>query len=177
MGVKVAVVGGGSTYTPELVEGFVRRADVFPVDELALLDVDPDRLQIVGGLAGQPLDGAARRALRDGKAIVFDRRLVRRDGTITFEVGHETRATSGAVPAHVVERARRVRASFVDGSEVAAEVVGLDPLSDLAVLRASEGGLVAAELGDAGSLRVGQLVVAVGNPARVLREIGEDPGP
>jgi len=66
--------------------------------------------------------------------------------------------------AHVVERARRVRASFVDGSEVAAEVVGLDPLSDLAVLRASEGGLVAAELGDAGSLRVGQLVVAVGNP-------------
>jgi S1-C subfamily serine protease len=66
--------------------------------------------------------------------------------------------------AHVVERARRVRASFVDGSEVGAEVVGLDPLSDLAVLRASEGGLVAAELGDAGSLRVGQLVVAVGNP-------------
>jgi S1-C subfamily serine protease len=66
--------------------------------------------------------------------------------------------------AHVVDRARRVRASFVDGSSLGAEVVGSDPLSDLAVLRASDGGLPAAELGDAGSLRVGQLVVAVGNP-------------
>jgi Alpha-galactosidases/6-phospho-beta-glucosidases, family 4 of glycosyl hydrolases len=39
MGVKVAVVGGGSTYTPELVEGFVTRTDRLPVDELVLLDV------------------------------------------------------------------------------------------------------------------------------------------
>jgi S1-C subfamily serine protease len=66
--------------------------------------------------------------------------------------------------AHVVERARRLRASFVDGSEYGAEVVGSDPLSDLAVLRASADELVPAQLGDAGSLRVGQLVVAVGNP-------------
>ena len=40
MGVKVAVVGGGSTYTPELVEGFVTRTDRLPVDELVLLDID-----------------------------------------------------------------------------------------------------------------------------------------
>src|SRR5215475_13776701 len=66
--------------------------------------------------------------------------------------------------AHVVERARRVRASFVDGSEYRAEVIGSDPFSDLAVLRASADALVAAELGDAETLRVGQLVVAVGNP-------------
>ncbi len=58
MGVKVVVVGAGSTYTPELVEGFVRRADRFPIDELALLDVDPERLQIVGGLAGRMLERA-----------------------------------------------------------------------------------------------------------------------
>jgi 6-phospho-beta-glucosidase len=51
MGVKVAVVGGGSTYTPELVEGFVTRGDRLPVDELALLDVDPERLAVVGALA------------------------------------------------------------------------------------------------------------------------------
>ena len=44
MGVKVAVVGGGSTYTPELVEGFVTRSDRLPVDELVLLDIDADRL-------------------------------------------------------------------------------------------------------------------------------------
>ena len=58
MGVKVAVVGGGSTYTPELVEGFVRRADRFPVDELVLLDPDPERLEVVGGLAGRMLERA-----------------------------------------------------------------------------------------------------------------------
>ena len=55
MGVKVAVVGGGSTYTPELVEGFVTRADRIPVDDLVLLDVDPERLEVVGGLAGRML--------------------------------------------------------------------------------------------------------------------------
>ncbi|HTG48162.1 MAG TPA: 6-phospho-beta-glucosidase [Actinomycetota bacterium] len=51
MGVKVAVVGGGSTYTPELVEGFVTRSDRLPVDALVLLDIDLDRLGVVGGLA------------------------------------------------------------------------------------------------------------------------------
>jgi 6-phospho-beta-glucosidase len=59
MGVKVAVVGAGSTYTPELVEGFVRRADRLPVDELALLDIDGERLEVVGGLARRMLDRAA----------------------------------------------------------------------------------------------------------------------
>src|SRR5438128_8900871 len=66
--------------------------------------------------------------------------------------------------AHVVDGARRVRASFVAGSECGAEVIGSDPFSDLAVLRASASSLIAAELGDAKDLRVGQLVVAVGNP-------------
>lgn len=51
MSLKLAVVGGGSTYTPELVEGLVRRAGYLPVDELTLLDIDADRLAIVGGLA------------------------------------------------------------------------------------------------------------------------------
>jgi serine protease Do len=58
----------------------------------------------------------------------------------------------------------RVEASFVDGREVAAEVVGADPLSDLAVLRSETADLVPAVLGDAEQLRVGQLVVAIGNP-------------
>jgi S1-C subfamily serine protease len=66
--------------------------------------------------------------------------------------------------AHVVENAPRVTASFVDGRELDAEVVGADPLSDLAVLRAQSDDLVPAELGDATRLRVGQLVVAIGNP-------------
>jgi S1-C subfamily serine protease len=67
--------------------------------------------------------------------------------------------------AHVViGGGSRVRASFTDGSDVQASVVGADPLSDLAVLRADSPVAPAAELGDAASLRVGQLVVAIGNP-------------
>jgi S1-C subfamily serine protease len=68
--------------------------------------------------------------------------------------------------AHVVSGPRRWRgrASFTDGREVPFEVVGADPLSDLAVLRAQADDLVAARLGDAEELRVGQLVVAIGNP-------------
>jgi serine protease Do len=67
--------------------------------------------------------------------------------------------------AHVVDGAGTgVRASFRDGRSLEAEVVGSDPLSDLAVIRTAGGDLPAAELGDAADLRVGQLVVAIGNP-------------
>jgi S1-C subfamily serine protease len=67
--------------------------------------------------------------------------------------------------AHVVYRTDGTgRASFVDGRDVEFEVVGADALSDLAVLRADARDLVPAELGDAEQLRVGQLVVAIGNP-------------
>ncbi|MEP7179842.1 MAG: 6-phospho-beta-glucosidase, partial [Pseudonocardiales bacterium] len=48
---KVTVIGGGSTYTPELIEGFARRADALAVDELVLHDIASDRLEVVGGLA------------------------------------------------------------------------------------------------------------------------------
>ena len=66
--------------------------------------------------------------------------------------------------AHVVSRAARGVAVFSDGSETDVDVVGADPLSDLAVVRARGETPLPAELGDAGGLRVGQLVVAVGNP-------------
>jgi S1-C subfamily serine protease len=66
--------------------------------------------------------------------------------------------------AHVVEGARRGVASFSDGRECDVSVVGSDPLSDLAVLRTDGADLAPARLGDAAGLRVGQLVVAIGNP-------------
>jgi S1-C subfamily serine protease len=66
--------------------------------------------------------------------------------------------------AHVVEGTDRGSASFVDGREVPFDVIGRDALSDLAVLRLHGDGFHEAELGDASRLRVGQLVVAIGNP-------------
>jgi S1-C subfamily serine protease len=66
--------------------------------------------------------------------------------------------------AHVVEGAEQAGAAFTDGSEVTADVIGRDPLSDLAVLRARGPVPPPVVLGDAAGLRVGQLVVALGNP-------------
>jgi S1-C subfamily serine protease len=66
--------------------------------------------------------------------------------------------------AHVVEGGSGGGASLVDGRDLRFTVVGRDPLSDLAVLRTDARDLVPARLGDAGALRVGQLVVAIGNP-------------
>ncbi len=56
MGIKIAVVGGGSTYTPELIEGFHVRRDRIPVDELVLHDINGERLEVVGGLARRILE-------------------------------------------------------------------------------------------------------------------------
>lgn len=66
--------------------------------------------------------------------------------------------------AHVVGGAQRGNAVYADGSRTAVEVVGSDPLSDLAVVHGKAPTAAPAELGDAESLKVGQLVIAVGNP-------------
>jgi S1-C subfamily serine protease len=66
--------------------------------------------------------------------------------------------------AHVVEGAELGEATFSDGRELMLDVVGTDPLSDLAVARATGSELVPAPMADASTLKVGQLVVAIGNP-------------
>lgn len=48
---KIAVIGGGSTYTPELMEGLIHASREIPMDEVVLMDIDPRRLDVVGGLA------------------------------------------------------------------------------------------------------------------------------
>ena len=53
---KVTVIGGGSTYTPELVSGFLARLEKFPLTELCLMDIDAQRLEIVGGFAQRIVD-------------------------------------------------------------------------------------------------------------------------
>ncbi len=56
---KLAVIGGGSTYTPEVVDGLVRRRDLLPVDDLWLHDTNPERLEVVAGLARRMLARAS----------------------------------------------------------------------------------------------------------------------
>jgi 6-phospho-beta-glucosidase len=90
VGVKVSVAGGGSTYTPELVEGLVTRADRVPVDELVLLDPDPERLEIVGALADRML----RRVGWSGRLVLTDRRDEALEGAhfviVQLRVGGQT---------------------------------------------------------------------------------------
>jgi S1-C subfamily serine protease len=66
--------------------------------------------------------------------------------------------------AHVVASGSKATASFIDGNEYDVDVVGADPLSDLAIARARSASLEPVRIGNAEQLRVGQLVVAIGNP-------------
>ena len=66
--------------------------------------------------------------------------------------------------AHVVGNKDKVRVRLSDGRELTGRIVGIDPWTDLAVVQADAMGLPFAQLGDSGQLRVGQLVVAIGNP-------------
>jgi S1-C subfamily serine protease len=108
---------------------------------------------------------AVAEALGDSVANLQVRRRTRRGPAMGAGSGVAISADGFLVTsAHVVEGARRGVASFSDGHETNMSVVGADPLSDLAVLRADGGDLTPATLGDAAGLRVGQLVVAIGNP-------------
>ena len=70
---KVATIGGGSSYTPELVEGFIKRYDRFPIDELWLVDIEDGRekVEIVGALAKRMFIEAG---LKTKVIVSFDRR-------------------------------------------------------------------------------------------------------
>ena len=91
----------------------------------------------------------------------------RRDGRIATGAGSAVVFTNDGfllTNAHVVGKAQDGQVAFADGITVPFRVIGTDPLSDLAVIRADGPTPAPAELGEASQLRVGQLVVAVGNP-------------
>jgi S1-C subfamily serine protease len=91
----------------------------------------------------------------------------RRDGSVAAGAGSAVVFTNDGfllTNAHVVGKAEAGQAAFADGTTVPFRVVGSDPLSDLAVVRADGLTPAPARLGEASQLRVGQLVVAVGNP-------------
>jgi len=95
-------------------------------------------------------------------------------GGVPRTIGRRPRGSGSAVAitpdgfaitsAHVVGKTTEGSATFSDGRELSYRVVGADPLSDLAVVRVQASDLAVATLGDADALKVGQLVVAVGNP-------------
>jgi 6-phospho-beta-glucosidase len=185
MGLKLAVVGGGSTYTPELVDGFARRADRVQVDEIALLDIDPERLAIVGGLAermlarqgwpGRVVQTTDRDTAIDGADVVLvqlrvggqqarlgDETLAPRFGLI----GQETVGAGGfakalrTVPV-VLELADAVERRSAPGAWI---VDFTNPV-----------GIVSQALGDAGHRSLGLCNVAIGFQRRFAARFGVEP--
>jgi 6-phospho-beta-glucosidase len=178
---KVAVIGAGSTYTPELVSGLTR----VPLDELALMDVDPERLEVVGGLARRMLDRAGYEgrleptgdldAAVEGASFVLVQIRVGgqaarlRDETIPLAcgcIGQETTGAGGFAKAMrtvpvVLEIAERVRERAEPGAWI---VDFTNPV-----------GIVTRALLDAGHRAVGLCNVAIGFQRSLARLLGLEP--
>lgn len=100
-GIKIATIGGGSSYTPELVEGFIKRYDEFPISELWLVDIEAgkEKLEIVGNLAKRMVEKAG---LPIDVHLTLDRRAALKDAdfvTTQFRVGLlDARAKDERIP-------------------------------------------------------------------------------
>jgi 6-phospho-beta-glucosidase len=185
VGVKIAVVGGGSTYTPELVEGFIQRMDRVPVDELSLLDVDAERLEIVGGLARRMLSRSGwtgrltltsdRDAALDGAAFVICQlrvggqaaRFVDETLPLSFGcIGQETTGPGGFA------KALRTVPVVLDLAEHAARRAASDAWF---VDFTNPVGIVTQALLDEGHRAIGLCNVAIGLQRSLARAVGVDP--
>ena len=137
---KVAVVGGGSTYTPELVSGLARERERLPIQELVLQDIDPERREIVGGLAGRMLERSGfegklavtadlDRAVDSADFVLIQIRVGGQEARLSDEtvplacgcIGQETTGAGGFAKAMrtvpvVLEIAERVRELAADGA-------------------------------------------------------------
>jgi S1-C subfamily serine protease len=133
-------------------------------DQRAETEIGPSDAEALDAYS-QVVTGVAERVIGSVASLRISRRL---------PGGRQAQGSGSAVAitpdgflvtsAHVVEGTGKGRASLTDGRELRFEVVGRDALSDLAVIRASGADLEPVSLGNADRLRVGQLVVAVGNP-------------
>jgi 6-phospho-beta-glucosidase len=181
---KVAVIGAGSTYTPELVSGLSRERERLPVRELVLHDIDSARREVVGGLAGRMLErdgfagrlsltGDLDRALDGADFVLIQIRVGGqaarlRDETVPLRcgcIGQETTGAGGFAKAMrtvpvVLETARRARelgdAWIVDFT---------NPV-----------GIVTRALLDDGHRALGLCNVAIGVQRAIARRLGVEPG-
>jgi len=185
MGVKVAVVGGGSTYTPELVEGFVSRSDRLPVDELILLDIDPERLAVVGALAERMarrvgwsgavrLTDDRREALEGAHFVIVQLRVGGNQARLQDEtiprrfgfVGQETTGPGGFA------KALRTVPVVLELAELAAEIGAPEAW---VVDFTNPTGLVTQALLDQGHRACGLCNVAIGVQREVAAHFGVEP--
>jgi 6-phospho-beta-glucosidase len=185
MGLKLAVVGGGSTYTPELVDGFVRRTDRLTIDEVDLLDIDPERLAVVGGLAermlarqgwpGRLVRTTDRDAAIDGADVVL---IQLRVGGQAARLGDETLPpTFGLVGQETVGAggfAKALRTVPVV-TELAAAVERRAARNAWIVDFTNPVGIVTQALADAGHRSLGLCNVAIGFQRRFAARFGVAP--
>jgi len=183
--VKVAVVGAGSTYTPELVEGFASRGDRLPVDELTLLDIDPERLGVVGALAERMMrragwggrlrtTGDRREALEGADFVIVQLRVGGnqarfRDETIPLRFGCIGQETTGAGG---FAKSLRTVPVVLELAELTAE---LGAPGAWFVDFTNPTGLVTQALLDAGHRALGLCNVAIGFQREYANRFGVEP--
>jgi 6-phospho-beta-glucosidase len=185
MGLKIAVVGGGSTYTPELVQGLADRAGRLPVDDLVLLDPDAGRLEVVGGLARRMLRrvGFAGRlaltqrreeALEGADFVIVQLRVGGqaqrlRDETLPLDFGCIGQETTG--PGGFAKALRTVPVVL----ELAAETARRAAPGAWLVDFTNPVGIVTQALLDEGHRAIGLCNVAIGLQRRLAARLGVEP--
>ena len=185
MGVKVAVIGGGSTYTPELVEGFLSHKDRIPVDELVLHDINRERLEIVGGLArrimarrewpGKLVLTSDRAEAIDGASFVIVQLRIGgqaarlQDETLPLEFGCIGQETTG--PGGFAKALRTVPVVL----DIAEETAGRGAEGAWVVDFTNPVGIVTQALLDDGHRAIGLCNVAIGFQRRFAARLGVTP--
>lgn len=185
MGIKVAVIGGGSTYTPELIEGLANRRDRLPIDELVLQDIDRSRRDIVGGLARRML----RRLEWGGRLTLTDDAADAVDGAsfvlIQLRVGGQAaRLLDETLPLRFGTIGQETTGAGGLAKALRTVPVVLD-LAELARRHAAPGawivdftnpvGIVTQALLDEGHRAIGLCNVAISLQRRLARRLGIDP--
>jgi 6-phospho-beta-glucosidase len=182
---KLAVVGGGSTYTPELVDGMARLRDVLPLEHLVLVDPDPHRLELVGGVSrrimsayGHPATvtwtGDLDAAVDGADAVVLQLRVGgqaarHRDETWPMECGCIGQETTGAGG---LAKALRTVPVVLDIAETVRKRAAADAwIVDFT----NPVGIVTRALLDAGHRAVGLCNVAIGFQRRFAGMLGVEP--
>lgn len=185
MGVKVAVIGGGSTYTPELVDGLAARRNRLPIDHLVLHDVNADRLEIVGGLAGRMLTragwngrlectGDVERAIDGANFVLIQLRVGGQQARLVDEslplrfgtIGQETTGAGG------LAKALRTVPIVLDLADLARRTAAPEAwIVDFT----NPVGIVTQALVDEGHRAIGLCNVAISLQRRLARLIGAEP--